>query len=231
MFLERSMPGCQQNMSKNSHSPQIAPRYRLPVQKRSRERFGRLLDAAAEILAEGGYDALTTNRVAEAAGIPIGSLYQFFPDKQALVEALSERYSVAIRELCEETLTVDLARRDLIEFVGELIEGISRIQTRNAGFLCVFSGDSTSGPYGGLARALRGTMAHHLDRVLAEAYPEVPQGQRRLVLKTMADASAAMISSLGLEKERERPIVVDEMKTMLGLYVAARFGKVEKPRT
>lgn len=214
-------------MSKSSHSESAVPRYRLPVQKRSRERFDRLLDAAAEILAEGGYDALTTNRVAELAGIPIGSLYQFFPDKQAVVAALSDRYGEAIRRLCEDTLTEDLARRDLRGFIGEMVEGISRIQTRNAGFLCVFSGDASSGPYAELARSLRGIMARHLDRVLGEAYPKVPQKRRRMVLKTMAETSAAMISTLGLEKEKERPAVVEEMKLMLGLYVEARFLESE----
>ncbi len=183
-----------------------------------------MLDAAARILAEGGYDALTTNRVAEAAGIPIGSLYQFFPDKQAVVAALTERYAATIQKLCDETLTVELAAKDLSAFVGELIEGISRIQTKNAAFLCVFSGDASNGPYADLARGLRETIARHLDHVLAEAYPQVAAEKRRMVLKTMADTSAAMIGTLGLEKEKERPVIVDEMKTMLGLYVAARFA-------
>lgn len=195
----------------------------MPVQVRGRERFDRLLRAAAEILAEGGYEALTTNRVAERAGVPIGSLYQFFPDKQAVVAALTDRYVEEVRRLCDETLTVDLARRDLRAFIGEMIEGVSALQTRHAGFLCIFSGGATGGPYAELARSLRSTLARHLDAVLAKTYPGVPAERRRLVLKTMAETAGAMISTLGLEKEKNRPIVVDEMKTMLGLYVAARF--------
>lgn len=217
-------------MSKGSPSKSSAdPRYRLPVQKRGRERFDRLLDAAAGILAEGGYDGLTTNRVAETASVPIGSLYQFFPDKQALVEALTDRYAEEIRELCGERLTVGLAKRDLPAFIGELIEGISRIQLRNAGFLCIFSSGAPGGAYGDLARRLRGMIARHLDDVLREAYPDVPEETRRLVLKTMAETSGAMIGTLELEKEKNRPVVVNEMKIMLGLYVATRFGRGDKP--
>lgn len=51
-----------------------------------------ILDAAAAVLREHGYDDTTTNRVAEVAGVSVGSLYQYFPNKQALVTALVERH-------------------------------------------------------------------------------------------------------------------------------------------
>lgn len=62
-----------------------------PRQQRSREMVERLLDATAATLAERGLDNTTTNHIAEQAGVSIGSLYQYFSDKQALVEALLER--------------------------------------------------------------------------------------------------------------------------------------------
>ena len=64
---------------------------RLPVQKRSVERFERLLDACAETLDEVGYAALTTKEVARRAEVPIGTLYQFFSDKEGLIGALAAR--------------------------------------------------------------------------------------------------------------------------------------------
>jgi AcrR family transcriptional regulator len=64
---------------------------RLPVQKRSVERFERLLDACAELLDEVGYAALTTKEVARRAEVPIGTLYQFFSDKEGLIRALAAR--------------------------------------------------------------------------------------------------------------------------------------------
>lgn len=51
-----------------------------------------ILDAAAEILRKHGYDDATTNRVADKAGVSVGSLYQYFPNKQSLVTALIERH-------------------------------------------------------------------------------------------------------------------------------------------
>ena len=64
---------------------------RKPRQQRSRQMVERLLDATARTLAERGLDNTTTNHIAENAGVSVGSLYQYFPDKEALVEALLER--------------------------------------------------------------------------------------------------------------------------------------------
>jgi AcrR family transcriptional regulator len=64
---------------------------RQPVQRRSIERVARLLDTCAALLDEVGYEALTTREVARRAGVPVGTLYQFFTDKQALVRALATR--------------------------------------------------------------------------------------------------------------------------------------------
>lgn len=64
---------------------------KVPRQQRSREMVTRLLDATAATLAERGLDHTTTNHIAERAGVSVGSLYQYFPDKNALVEALLER--------------------------------------------------------------------------------------------------------------------------------------------
>ncbi|OLT27854.1 hypothetical protein BJF79_42230 [Actinomadura sp. CNU-125] len=64
---------------------------RRPTQRRSADRFERLLDACAELLAESGYEALTTRDVARRAGVPIGTLYQFFDGKQGLAHELAMR--------------------------------------------------------------------------------------------------------------------------------------------
>ncbi|MBE1532169.1 TetR/AcrR family transcriptional regulator [Actinomadura algeriensis] len=67
------------------------PLRRRPAQRRSAERVQRMLDACAEILDEDGYDGLTTTRIAQRAEVAIGSVYQFFPDKRAVAQALAQR--------------------------------------------------------------------------------------------------------------------------------------------
>ncbi|MFI2609139.1 TetR/AcrR family transcriptional regulator [Kitasatospora sp. NPDC018619] len=77
-------------MSDRSH-PAPGPARRRPVQQRSLERYGRILDACAGLLDEVGANALTTKEVAHRAQVPIGTLYQFFAGKEDLLAALATR--------------------------------------------------------------------------------------------------------------------------------------------
>lgn len=76
----------------------VGPLRRVPVQGRSLARVRRMLDACAELVDEVGYDGLTTTLLAERAGVAIGSVYQFFPDKRAIVQALTQRNLAAYFE-------------------------------------------------------------------------------------------------------------------------------------
>lgn len=73
------------------------PRKR-PLQARSRLTVAAVVDAAARILVERGYVGVTTNAIAERAGVSIGSLYQYFPDKAAILAAVCERHRERVRE-------------------------------------------------------------------------------------------------------------------------------------
>src|SRR3954447_25159346 len=63
---------------------------RVPRQARAREKLARVLEAADRLLAEEGVEALTTTRVAAAAGVSVGALYQYLPDRDAITEPLAE---------------------------------------------------------------------------------------------------------------------------------------------
>lgn len=65
---------------------------RRPAQRRSQERVDRILDAARDLLADGGYEALTMKDLAARADVAIGTVYQFFSGKQQVVATLGERY-------------------------------------------------------------------------------------------------------------------------------------------
>ena len=71
---------------------------RAPQQQRAGQRIEQLLEAAASVMAEVGYEAATMTTIAERAGTSIGTVYVYFPDKQAIVRALNNRYGEAIEE-------------------------------------------------------------------------------------------------------------------------------------
>lgn len=74
------------------------------AQQRSRDRLERILSAASKLIAEKGSDHVKMSEVAELAGISIGSLYQYFPDKRAIIRTLAERYAAASRKCIEQAL-------------------------------------------------------------------------------------------------------------------------------
>jgi AcrR family transcriptional regulator len=73
------------------------PRRRnAPQQQRSRLMVERIVDAGSAVLIQQGYDGATTNRIAEAAGISPGSLYQYFPNKEAIIAEVVEAFPITL---------------------------------------------------------------------------------------------------------------------------------------
>lgn len=71
---------------------------RIPRQARASSTVDAILTAALQLLEAGGVEQLTTNHVAERAGVSIGTVYQYFADKQAILSALAERRAAAVRD-------------------------------------------------------------------------------------------------------------------------------------
>lgn len=98
---------------------------RVPRQQRARLTVDAVLDAVVRILKREGVAAVTTNRIAEVAGVSVGSIYQYFPDKQAIFIALHKRHVEEIDRLVERTLVAhaSVSLADLIRaMVGALID-------------------------------------------------------------------------------------------------------------
>ena len=98
-----------------------APRPRKrPLQLRSQATVDAILEAAARILVRGGYGAFTTNRVASAAGVSVGSLYQYFPNKESLLAELKARHVAALERGLDAVLA-EAADAPLTELVTAMI--------------------------------------------------------------------------------------------------------------
>ncbi len=79
---------------------------KIPVQARSRATVDAIMQAAAYILTKVGWQGFTTNAIAERAGVNIGSLYQFFPNKEAVIAELQRRHAVETRSDLRKALQV-----------------------------------------------------------------------------------------------------------------------------
>lgn len=105
-----------------SSSPQASNNLRRqPKQQRGKERVEKILDAAAAVFDEVGYEAATTHMIAAKAGTAIGSLYQFFPDKAAIFKAMELRHAERVKAMWAQvdiSTVVQLPLRQMIHAIA-----------------------------------------------------------------------------------------------------------------
>lgn len=94
---------------------------KAPKQARSRATVDAIVEAGAQVLGRRGWAGFTTNEVAEVAGVSIGSLYQYFPNKQSLTEALRRRHFDDVLGVLE---SAGEGERSLEDSVEALVEGM-----------------------------------------------------------------------------------------------------------
>lgn len=109
----------------------LRPR-KLPSQERSRATVAVILEAAARVFASHGYAGATTNRIAAKAGVSIGTLYEYFPNKDALLVALMEAH-IAEGEAMLAAAGAEALRpgRELTDAVGDLVRAMIDLHARD----------------------------------------------------------------------------------------------------
>ena len=159
---------------------------REPQQRRSRQTVDAVLEAVPRVLRRHGAKAITTNRLAEAAGVSIGSLYQYFPDKKAIFMALHERHVDRVRHVIERTMT-DCTSASLEEFTRELVDGLATVHAQDADLHEVVSVVVPESA-GGFKRALHATFEQMISRTEQDRYAPDETDRMLFVLPHMVEA-------------------------------------------
>jgi AcrR family transcriptional regulator len=188
-----------------------------------------MLDVCAEVLDEVGYDALTTRTVAERAGVPIGSLYQFFADRQALCHALAERNFQQFSDRLQSRFAEEAVRR-WADTASIVVEEYVTMKREVPGFTAVDFGEPhPSRPH------LRQEVSTNNDYVaeqmlvlgLAAGLPAVDDAGRRLrVAVEVADCVLRLAFRDGPPGDEA---VVVEATELLRSYLADRLDVVRAP--
>lgn len=204
-----------------SHETGLTPR-KKPLQRRAQETVEAILEAAAQVFGEAGYDEGTTNRIAERAGVSIGSLYQYFPNKNALLVALVEREvesGVSRMEgwLDEARVAQGDLRSLLLGFVAALVE-LHRASPELHRLL--FEEASHPPELHDCVLRLEGTLAHGWEEILA-GHPEVavddPDTAAHFLVQT-AEALTHRFVQQGLH-DLEGPAFEAELVALLHRYL------------
>ena len=197
---------------------------REPVQERSAARVQRMLDAAAALLDEGGIPGPTTSQIAARAGVSVGSLYQFFPDQRAVLEALAHRTFHRFRSLLADRLAARPPQQ-WREVVGLVIDTyVSFTRAEPAARVLSFGGP--------IDYHLRrdddnnAVVAAALSDLLAEVVPGLVV-DRRLQLRLLVAVEAAdSVLDLAFRRDVDGdPSVVAEAARLVVAYLAADLDR------
>jgi AcrR family transcriptional regulator len=191
---------------------------RTPMQARGQATFEEILDATAGLLDKVGGDKVTTNLIAKAAGVNVATLYQYFPNKQAVLLELFKRQSEARIQIGERLLAGIGAADDWRKVIGSAIQIIARARAEMPGTLA-------------LRQVMRSSpqlleheqiYAQHMSAVLASALQAAGAkvDHAQLVARCAVETLTALLDLWSVETHGDDDRVVEEAKTLLLGYLA-----------
>src|SRR5262245_28327787 len=170
----------------------------IPSQERGQKRIDKLLDAAAKLFAKVGYEETTTNAIAREAHTSIGSLYQFFKNKEAILDALAARYLKDLRAVHDAALGSDATQLPIADLYDRIIQSLANFHAAHPGFQPLFYGSTTSKHLAAAADQLKQECIERVDGLMAARNPEIDSARRKLlavlnveVIKTMLPVAQA----------------------------------------
>lgn len=200
---------------------------RPPIQRRSTERVERILAAAQRVLDREGAEALSTVRVAEEAGASIGSLYHWYPDKEAIAEALALRYWDELASLIEDV--ADATERGDVEApIERTLEVLAAGFRARPGFLALWFGGLRTEGVRDATRPVRQRAAVAIERLLVVIAPGSDPALRARVASVLAVMGDGLLREAFRLDPDGQPELLAEGAIALGAYATTRLDIEEQ---
>ena len=196
----------------------LQPRKR-PTQERSKVKFDHLLQVSRDVLLEFGFESFTCEEVARRAGLPIGTLYQFFANKYVIVCELDRQNAVAIASELDN-LAGELPTLDWLVLLDRLIDHMAQLwindPSRSAVWYAVQSTPVTRTTAEVTERELAARVAH----VLAPLTPGTPRDRRKIMAEVLVHMAYSMLN-FSVRDLQEHAESITELKRLLASYLLA----------
>ena len=200
--------------------PPAAPAARPPRQDRGLQRVEQILDTAEALIAELGVEGTSTNAIAERAKTSMGSLYHFFPSKEALIEALARRFAERKRELNAKALPVHRARMPLEEVVERVVDGHARFLAESPAFVPIYDAVTQGRAAACMNEELVDAIVGQVRAFLAARLPAMREQDRNTAaLLSVTTVHGVLLTAMRLPPRARGPLL-RELKRMLVAYFA-----------
>lgn len=197
-------------MRANTHILEVR---KQPQQIRSQRRVEKILTAAIEVFREVGFDAATTNEIAARAEVSIGSLYQFYPNKSAILNALGTRCLTDLRTLLDKALepdSFDIPFETLLEKVFGVLQVFS---LQNDGLFTVIAKSPTLNDYSNAEQQVLEEITRRLELNLEHRAPNLDPKKRHLMAKTCVICTHALFETR--QSEHHEALMLEAKKIVM----------------
>ena len=189
-------------------------------QARGQQRIAELLRAAGEVFAEVGYENATTNAIAARAGVSPGTLYQFFPNKQAMAEALATEYAARNQTLHESALDPAVIHLPLSELIDRLIDPFLQFRRSAPGFDALFAGSIVSPELAKRIQVMHNQLKERIAQLIHLRAPHLPKDLVQTSAETIVHVFKALLPTALNGTTKQRETGARELKLVLERYLA-----------
>lgn len=189
-------------------------------QARGERRITQLLDAAATVFSTTGYTAASTNAIAREAGVSPGTLYQFFPNKEAIAIELGSRLMHEMRQSYDEVLApIAHVATPIEEVIAETVDRFVEFNCRHPAFFALMHGPDIPGRIAEEHDALHRTLVTRVETILAPFAPDIPAPAITRTAQMCVGIYKAGLELVLAHEGAEREAYVQELKDALLRYL------------
>ncbi|WP_432025101.1 TetR family transcriptional regulator [Streptomyces parvus] len=193
-------------------------------QARGEARIAQLLRAAADVFCTSGYTASSTNAIAREAGVSPGTLYQFFPNKEAIAVELGDRLLDRWRETYGAAFDQSHTELPLDRLLDAILDPLIAFNCENPAFFVLMHGSEIPGRITEAHDTLHATMLTRVESVLADYLPDMPAPQIRRIAEMAFMVFKAGLDLVMASEGEERAAYIQELKTVMFRYLDPLVG-------
>ena len=214
-------------MASDSPTPKKSLR-RKPKQQRSQERVEQILQAAAEVFWDVGYDAATTHAIATQANTAVGTLYRFFPNKLAIFHALEKQHRQGVEDIHAQLMSPEFAQQPLAEMIRQTVNTFAQY-FEQLGPRVVYTQYYTHPElYAQFDEAVDYSYIRRFAILLRMRNPQLPVAKSELVAEVAHRTFNAVFLSALKSEPNEQHQLYQELQSLLKNYLATYDNQCHK---
>ena len=197
---------------------------RQPQQQRSQKRVEQILDAAAIIFDQVSFEAATTHTIASQAKTAVGSLYQFFPDKLAIFNALELRHVERVRIMWDKLFRPEIIQLPFVNFIHTLVTQVEELFEQPTSRIVFRQFFVSPTIFRNIDTSFTQEVIQFMAKLLKARNPKLSEQRSLILAEICVNATNALILLALSSDEAHNQAIITEIEALLKAYLIADVG-------